>query len=97
MTEMIEELGWKDLGDRREARLLMLLKIVNGLVTLTHEEYLTSEFTRTHSRNNAKYLPIKTTTAYQKSFFPQTVPEWNKLSQCTVDTQTTKAFKSLLE
>ena len=31
VTEMIEELGWKNVGDgRQEARLLMPFKIVNG-------------------------------------------------------------------
>ena len=94
---MIEELGWSDLADRRRnARLTMFYKVVNGLVAIDAKDYIVPGSSRTRSRNNQKYMQIPTSTpAYQHSFFPGTIPHWNKLSQAAVDAKSVEAFNSV--
>jgi hypothetical protein len=72
VSKMIEELGWSDLADRRRnARLTMFYKIVNGLVAIDAKDYIEPGSSRTRSSSNQKYMKIHTSTpAYHHSFFP---------------------------
>jgi len=99
VSKMIKDLGWSDLARRRRnTRLTMLYKIANGLVAIEPNNYLIPGSSRTRSNNNQKYMQIHTSTpAYQHSFFPGTIPHWNKLSQASIDAKSVEAFKSHLD
>ena len=95
VTDMIHELNWQSLEDRRrDARLVMFFKTVNRLVAIDPSHYLTPGPSFTRSKNNKKYQQHKVyTSSYQYSFFPRTIPEWNKLPQTIIDTTTMDEFK----
>ena len=99
VTKMIKDLGWSDLAHRRrDARLTMLFKIINDLVSIKPEMYITQGSSNTRSNNNKKFRHfLASTPAFQNSFFPKTIPQWNKLSQSTVDALTVEAFKASLD
>ena len=60
VSNMLKELEWNDLTDRRrEATLVMFYKIVNGLVAVEANNYLTPGSVHTHSSNNLKYRQIQ--------------------------------------
>jgi hypothetical protein len=77
---MITKLGWESLESRREkARLNLMNKIVGGRVAIPLEEYITQGSTRTRSVNSDKFkLYAARTLAFKNSFFPRTIPVWNK-------------------
>ena len=55
VTEMIHELNWESLEDRRtDARLVMFVKTVNRLVAIDPSHYLTPGPLFTRSKNNKK-------------------------------------------
>jgi hypothetical protein len=99
VNDMIADLGWSALEDRRRrSRLTMFFKIVNGLVSIEPTTYLVAGAPQTRSNNSQKYMQIRTsTTSYQNSFFPRTIPEWNKLSQPTTQAKTVETFKNYLD
>ena len=72
---------YKTLESRQmKIQLIMLCKIINDLVDIQAEEYLTPASTRTralHSKKPRQY-PTKTDT-FKFSFFPRTIPTWNSL------------------
>ena len=80
VTDMINKLGWESLESRREkARLNLMNNIVGGRVAIPLEEYITRGSTRTRSVNNDKFkLYTARTVAFKNSFFPRTIPVWNK-------------------
>jgi hypothetical protein len=98
ISDILDSLGWQSLETRRrEARLALFFKIAKGLVAVDKDVYLTQGESRTRSANNMKFRQLKTTTTqYQNSFFPRTIPEWNNLPQSTIDSDTVKSFKVAL-
>ena len=78
---MLKELELKDLTNRRKARMVMFYTIVNDLVAVKANDYLTPRSPHTCSRNTFKYRQIQPPTPdFQKSLFPRTIPQWNTLS-----------------
>ena len=100
VTAMLKTLGWESLQQRRtQARLVMLYKVVNGLVNFPSTPLQKPiSATRTRSCHDQRFIHLSTnTTIYKNSFFPRTVPEWNRLSQSTVDSESVETFKSRLK
>ena len=95
VTSMLDQLGWESLESRRtKAQLTMFYKIVNGLVDIPSDQYLTPMSSRTRSTNNRKFrLPSTSTSYYRNSFFPRTVSTWNKLPSTTADAPDLVSFK----
>ena len=94
VSALLSELGWQTLADRREnQRLTMLYKISHGLVAVPPTRLIKpSRSTRGHSR---KYQVISTTLDRVKnSFYPRTIPQWNRLSNDTVNAQSLELFKT---
>ena len=83
VTEMLGDLQWETLESRRKKiHLTMLFKIVNDLVDIPAEEYLSPASTRTralHSKKLRQYPAKSDTFKYCNSFFPRTIPAWNFL------------------
>ena len=77
-TSMASHPGWKPLTERRrEHRLSLFYKIINGLVAISAETHLHFN-TRTTRISNSKSLklPICTTDTFKHSFFPGTIRDW---------------------
>ncbi len=97
---MLEELGWLSLEEqRRQQRLSMLFKIVNGFVVVDADQYLTPLEHTYKSRNHhsqAFVVPHSNTEYQQSSFFVCTVRDWNELPAHVIAAQSTSAFRAHL-
>jgi hypothetical protein len=99
VTRMIQELGWKNLQERRkDLRLTMLYKIVNDIANVPKEEILIPSDNRTRSEHGHKFcIPNQETNEYKYSFFPHTIPQWNCLPKALIDSDTVDTFKHRLK
>lgn len=98
VTEMINDLQWVSLQDRRKnARLTLFYKIVNNLVAVNKSEHLLppTRLSR-HSSPHSFQIPRCTSSYRQQSFFPRTIKEWNSLPPDIVSVGTVDAFKAQL-
>ena len=99
VTAMIQELGWKNLADRRrELRLALLYKVTHKLVAVPAESLnLTHPTRQTRSNHKYKYQTIRTNTnEFKNSFIPRTIPEWNSLPAPTAEAESVASFKAQL-
>jgi hypothetical protein len=85
-VRLLEELGWPTLSTRRKHhRLNLMFKIQNNLAPKYLTDLcpkLTSERTTYDLRTGMNITQPQTkTTTYQKSFFPQSIKDWNNLPQ----------------
>lgn len=96
VTQMLEDLQWPNLQTRRKyLRLILLFKIILSIPA----QYLPSpaKLISTRSHHPLKfyhYQPSNDT--YRYSFFPRTIPDWNKLPLIDIDNQSLVDFKSNL-
>ena len=95
VTAMMNELGWKPLAHRRrEQRLTLLFKIINGLVAIPATDHIVFNTRPSRSGHNKQIKVITTNTdIYKNSFFPRTIKDWNSLSESAVNSDTVNGFK----
>lgn len=98
VTKLLE-LQWEDLALRRQQqRLSVLYKMQNQLIDIPVTAHLTRnprDATRGHYQ---KFVEIRAKKDnYKYSFFPRTVPEWNKLSKEVVNSSDIDTFKDNLK
>ena len=90
VTQMLNELGWRTLAQRRaDARLTLMYKIVHGLVLIEAIKYIKLQRDQLHLQQilaKQKY--------YEMSFFPRTVQDWNRLPKSVLAADSLEAFKS---
>ncbi len=86
VTEMLTELGWTSLEERRKhQRLPMLYKIRNNLVDFDSTPYITPLIRPTRDCHTKGYIIPQSSTDYHKySFFPRTVTDRNGLTDSIV-------------
>ena len=98
VTQMLRDLKWQPLADRRrDQRLILLYKIVNGLVAIPTDsmfEFNTRPARTSHSKS-IKVITCNTDT-YKSSFAPATIIHWNKLPNETVLSKSLGHFKAAL-
>ena len=96
--QLLEELGWPPLSDRRrQHRLNIMYRIQNGLAP----DYLrgicpplTRERTTYDLRSAIDITtPQLRTTTYQNSFFPQTISDWNDINCINRELPSLNSFK----
>ena len=94
VTNMLKELGWLALKDRRrDIRLALLYQIVKGKVAVQAEDTLVTSDPRTRRNHDHNYRHLSAkTTIYRNSYFPRTIPEWNSLSGACVNAGDVTAF-----
>jgi ribonuclease P/MRP protein subunit RPP40 len=100
VTKMINELGCKDLADRRRnIRLSLFYKIINEDVNICTSDILKPASGRTRrSQGKNKFTELQTKTDdYKYSFYPRTITEWNSLPTSTVNAPSIETFKSHLQ
>ena len=99
VSDMIAELGWHSLADRRsDIRLITLFRTIHKLMEVPTSDILTPADPRTRSNHKLKYKTIKaSTSAYKNSFFVKTIPLWNQLPSEIAECCTIEAFKKQLK
>ena len=96
VTDMINELGWESLQDRRQiSRLCLLYKSHHGLVDIDKTAYLKPGDSRTRSHTGFCQEHIKNE-VYYNSFFPRTIREWNRLPNSLTSSTTVDGFRASL-
>ena len=98
VTEMLNELGWKSLEERRRnMRLTMMYKITNSLVAINGALYLRPRLIQNRKCNEFAFiLPSTGPDYFNYSFFPRTIKDWNFLPNQVVEAPTMDSFKTRL-
>jgi hypothetical protein len=99
VSNMLQHLGWSTLEERRKkSKLTLMHKITHNHIAIKKDEVLTPKQQRSsRTFNNLAYRQFITTQNYHKySFFPGTVPIWNKLSNDIVCVEDPASFKQKL-
>ena len=95
VTEMISQLGWRSLQQRRaDIRLTFLYKSIHGLVAVDLSNQLVphTRFTR-HNHPLSFLIPSETKLYIQQSYVPRTIVQWNALPASLVMTTSADAFR----
>ena len=96
VTDMVNELGWESLQDRRQiSRLCLLYKSHHGLVDIDKTAYLKPGDSRTRSHTGFYQEHIKNE-VYYNSFFPRTIRDWNRLPNSLTSSTTVDGFRASL-
>ena len=98
VTSMVSQLGWKPLAERRrEHRLSLLYKIINGLVAMPADTHLHINTRNTRISNSKSLeLTICTTDTFKHSFFPATIRDLNLLPDDIVNCKNMSPFKETI-
>ena len=96
VTDMVKDLEWESLQDRRQiSRLCLLYKIQHGLVDIDKAAYLKPGDSRTRSHMGF-YQEHTRHEVYFNSFFPRTIREWNRLPASITSSATVDGFRASL-
>lgn len=95
VTDMLQDLNWETLESRRtKLQLTMLFKIVNDLVDVPADLYLTPAIGKTRARHSKKFQQYQPRTdTFKYSFFPRTIPVWNSLPASVAEAPDLVSFK----
>ena len=102
MTGILEQLKWESLKKRRkDSRLIMLYKGLKGAASIPTDDLVPPNRRTRNHYSLAFQTPLVGTDIYKSSFFPQTIRDWNSLtdslisaSECAEDSVST--FTSLV-
>ena len=97
VTSMLKDLNWEPLANRRNNRLCLLFKTVNGLVAIPAETHMKFS-TRLSCLGRQKTITVigSKKDPYKYSFFPSTTSDWNQLPKTSVTSKTIEEFKASL-
>ena len=95
VTDMLENLGWRTLEQRRvDALLALLFKIYNGLIPVDARKYLRHPTRRSRHSHGYNFIPLSTSTSsHRLSFYPGTITQWNSLPQSFFENTNLTKFK----
>lgn len=98
VTEMLKELNWETLEQRRKKlRLLMFYKLHTKEITVDTTKYLVPRQHQSRHVNDHPYsIPLARTDSYKYSFFPRTIKDWNCLPTDTVNSGSPAIFMAKL-
>ena len=98
VTEMLKELGWKSLEERRRyMRLAMIYKITDSFVAINGAQYLRLRLRQNRKCNDFAFiLPCTGPDYFTDSFFPRNINEWNFLPNKVVEAPILDSFKTRL-
>ena len=98
MTQMLKDLEWKPLAERRkDDRLALLYKVLNNLSAITADDFLTYSQTKTRKNHHLTLnLYAPKTDLFKYSFFPRTIVQWNNLPKEVVNAGNLSQFKAAL-
>ena len=99
VTQMLTDLNWPTLARcRDELKAIMMFKIINHLVDIPVNPFLTSISTVHSTRgHNMRFMqPMTRIDSYMYSFFPSAIKIWNDLPQNVIDSNDIDQFKQKL-
>ena len=96
VTSMLQQLDWRSLENRRtDARLCLFYKIVNNLVKIPAEAYLTPLHGSSRLNHSKSYQrPCSNADYHLYSFFPKTIRNWNNLPHEAINSCSLNSFKN---
>ena len=85
MTGILEQLKWESLKKRRkDSRLIMLYKGLKGAASIPTND-IVPPIRRTRKHHSLAFqIPMARTDIYKSSFFPQTIRDWNSLTDSLI-------------
>ena len=92
---MLKTLKWPTLQERRNiSRLSQLHKIVHQLTPSIQLPscFLTKQYPTRQLHQHQFIIPFSSTVMYHKSFFPNTLKQWNTLPDYILEEQSTDTF-----
>ena len=97
VTDMLDYLGREKHESRRtKLQLTVFYKIVHDLIAIPHSRYLTSASKKTRAAHSFKFQQYPTSTdCFKFSFFPRTIPVWNRLPAAAAEAPSLVSFKEL--
>ena len=95
VTNMLGYLGWESHERRRsKLQLIVLYEIVHGLIDIPPTDYLTPTSSRIRTAHKYKYQQYSSwTNCFKYSFFPRTIPLWNRLPAAAAEAPSLVSFK----
>jgi hypothetical protein len=98
VIEMLHQLQWTSLEDRRrQARLMLLYKISNNLVKIDPTSKLIPPKHLSRNMHDRSFqIPASSTTLRRESFYPRTIREWNSLPASVATAGSLETFKVLI-
>ena len=98
VSEMLQDLNWPSLQQRREMlRLVLFYKIHHNLVVFDSSPYITPALRATRNTHQQGYqIPTSSTEYHRNSFFPRTVKVWNSLPPDIISAPSAEAFRQHL-
>ena len=81
---------------RRLKQAIMMYKIVNNLVDIPADQYLTTAEASTRGHQQRYLVPFCSVNAYKGSFFPTAICLWNTLPASTISSPSIDNFKILV-
>ena len=98
VTDMLRDLELETLEERRSTTsICMFFKIINNEVAISQNEHLERSSSSTRRSHKLQYKHFATSTeAYKNSFFPRSVPIWNKLNSNLISCDKSENFKQAL-
>ena len=98
VTEMLEQLEWPTLEERRKiASLSIMYKMMNDKLNIDVTEKLKQQERPSRNSNSmALQLPSCRTSVRKESFYPRNIKEWNALPTTTVLAPSLDSFKARL-
>ena len=99
VTEMLNNLEWESLSDRRQtARLCQFYQIHHGMspVSSGKLQLRKTKFSSRHFTSHAYDQIEARTVRFQNTFFPRTIVDWNKLPLTTTSQPSLDQFKEAL-
>ena len=99
VTDMMTELGWRTLQERRIAsRLSMLYKSINGLAVCDLPRDVRMSAGRTRASHALQFtIPSSHTDTYKFSYYPRTLRTWNLLPSHIVAAVSVDIFKAAIQ
>ena len=96
VTQVIKDLGWQSLLERRAVnRLTLMYKAVHGLPEVQFSNLITK--TRTTRNSSGGFRNVRANkNCYRSSFLPRTIPEWNNLPDKIRNAPSLDSFKNSL-
>ena len=95
VTEMVKNLGWRTLEQRRaDAGLCLFYKVVHGLVAVPLPDYI--QYSNRISRycHSMTFRQVSTSTDYYKYSFHLAIVQWNALPESVACLQSIGVFKT---
>ena len=95
LMDMLDYLRWETHESRRtKLQLTVFYKIVHDLIAIPHSRYLTPDSKNTRAAHSFKFQQYPTSTdCFKFSFFPRTIPVWNKLPAAAAVAPSLVSFK----